>query len=134
MHNYKNNISTNVEFLNKKIENYLKEIRYNYCDSNVSEIQFYSISTENENPIFSNEPNYDITLLIGLNSDFNGGSFIFLNEEVNKNLHMDNSPGDMIIYFSNIKHGNNKIISGTKYYLKININNVLNSNIPKSLI
>jgi hypothetical protein len=59
---------------------------------------------------------------------------VFDHQQANKNLHIDNSSGDMITFFSNIKYGNNKIIKGTKHYLKININNILNSNLPKSLI
>jgi len=130
----KNNESINIDFLNKKLDNYLKKIKFIGSDIIINNIKFYSISTENINPIFLNESEYDITLLIGLNSDFEGGRFIFLNKEIDKNLHMDNSPGDMIIFFSNIQSASNKIISGTKYYLKININNILNQQVTKSLI
>ena len=131
---YTTDKSKSIDFLNKKIKNYLKEIKHNYSDINISEIQFNDISIENTTAIFLKESKYDITFLIGLNSNFEGGRFIFLNKEINKNMHMNNSPGDMIGFFSNIEYGNGKIINGTKYYLKISINNILNLNSPKSLI
>jgi hypothetical protein len=134
LNKYKNELDIDIQFLNKKLDNYLKKIKFIGSDLIINNIKFYSISTENINPIFLNESEYDITLLIGLNSDFEGGRFIFLNKEIDKNLHMDNSPGDMIIFFSNIQSASNKIISGTKYYLKININNILNQQVTKSLI
>jgi len=134
LNKYKNELDIDIQFLNKKLNDYLKKMKFIGGDVIISEIKFYSISTENINPIFTTESDYDITLLIVLNSDFEGGRFIFLNQQTNKNLHIDNSSGDMITFFSNIKYGNNKIISGIKHYLKININNILNSNLPKSLI
>jgi hypothetical protein len=134
LHDYRNELLLSNDFLDQKLRSYLNSMRYNGSGMSVSDIKFFGVSTENIEPIFLSQSEYDLTLLIVLNSDFDGGDFIFLNEETNKNLHMNNSPGDMITFFSNIKYGNNKIFNGTKYYLKININNVLDSQITKSII
>ena len=131
---YKDKMFVDSEFLNKKLKNYLEKIKFNGSSVSIGEIELHSMSIENKNATFLKESKYDITLLIGLNSDFEGGRFIFLNKDIDRNMHMDNSPGDMIVFFSNIEYGNGKIIHGTKYYLKIGINNVLNLNLPKELI
>jgi hypothetical protein len=114
LNTYKNETFVDSEFLNKKLKNYLEKIKFNGSSVSVNEIKIYNISTENTNASFLEEPKYDITLLISLNSDFEGGRFIFLNKDIDKNMHMDNSPGDMIVFFSNINYGSGKIINGTK--------------------
>jgi len=134
LNEYENKTIVITEFLNKKLENYLEKMKFHKSNMSIGEIQFHSISLENTKATFLKESNYDITLLIGLNSDFEGGRFIMLNKETDKNMHMDNTPGDMIVFFSSIEYGSGKIINGTKHYLKIGIKNILNSNLSKSLI
>jgi hypothetical protein len=134
LYDFKNELSTSNDFLAQKLKEHLNKMKYNGSGMSINDIKFYSISTENTEPVFLSQPGYDLTLLLVLNSDFKGGNFIFLNEETNKNLHMNNLPGDMITFFPNIKCGNNKILSGTKYYLKINVNNVLEPHTTKSII
>jgi hypothetical protein len=117
-------------FIAFKLERYIK---YNinlkgYSIDSPLPFKLNTHTPNSNNPKWNIDTNSYISFLIQLNDSYENGYFQFLLDDGDNYFQLHHGAGNMVIYFSNLKHRTSPVINGTKYTITSSVSITKNSN------